>query len=151
MKNFRNLISFLTILFLFGCSENKPEVEPEARPLKDESELFGTWIMYERGYSPGDIYYTDPVSFDPPQLVKFNADHKFASNIFTEYTYYAIVEYPGTQFKILALFKSKPVDINPLQLEHSYFVSFIGPKLRLVYRSCFEGCHLGFQPTQRDL
>lgn len=109
--------------------------------------LVGSWLLVERGHSPGSGYYTDPVPDEPPQYMTLHADHRLTSNIFTEYKYYRVLIDTAQDVEVVAFFRSDPGDkpVHLSNLEHSYTVRKEEEMLKLWYRYCFEGCHLGFR------
>jgi hypothetical protein len=145
MRNTKTIVFGLALILSLGFSCE----EKESNNINSEGseELKGTWQVYEHGYSPGDKYITEPVPADPAQRITFKDNNQLTTSIenLTEYKYYAIVEDPNSKDKILALFKTENgntiVDIT--KLEHSYNIEFVDGKLKLYYRFCIEGCHLG--------
>jgi hypothetical protein len=134
-------ITLLTIIFcsslIFACDSNS-----------DLNQKNGSWILYERGYSPGAGYITEDVSEQPPQTLSLNVDGTMKTSIkgMEEYKYYLILNDEKDEAKILALFKTKPLDRDPSKLEHSYRMSTDEEgNLRLNFRWCIEGCHLALR------
>lgn len=134
------LVCFLIIL-LSACQDN------DFCCIDPENEIISTWILFERGWSPGSGYYVDPVSETPPQTMEIRSDGRFSSNIqgLEEYRYFAILQ--DQDWEILALFEKKPPknpDVD--NLEHSYLIEFHeNDTVKLYFRYCFEGCHLGLR------
>jgi len=62
-------------------------------------------------------------------------------------SHYVIFDDPQQDDEIvLGLFESSPpLGVALEQATLSYNVAFESPGLRLYFRFCFEGCHLGFQ------
>ena len=150
MKVTKTLI-ILFAVFLYSCDENTPleQESPDLRPLTSDSDLLGSWLLYETGYSPGAGYIIKKIPSTPAQLIQFKGDQTFFSNIrgYTDYKFYGVLEHPTYKSKIVAFFKSKPapvVDIN--QLEAWNYVNFKGSNLALSNPRCIEGCHVGFRP-----
>lgn len=142
MKTIRTLVIICVAFFAFAfsCEENE---NPEASiPL-----LTGRWQVYERGYSPGAGYITEAVPARPEQTITFSANNRFTSNIsgIKTYEYYRILTDESNQQQILALFKEDPgsAAINQDEIEHSYTIELNDNKLKLYFRWCFEGCHIG--------
>jgi hypothetical protein len=143
MKLFR---LFIIVASIVGTScQNKP-VDPEL--LSAEGDLLGSWKLYERGYSPGSGYTVEPVPDEPVQWIDFNANGTFQSNLagMGNYKYYRVIDDPSGNSKIVALFESEPVNVDPSNLEHSYQMSFENGGLNLSFRFCIEGCHMAFRP-----
>ena len=75
----------------------------------DLDNIFGEYIVYEYGYSPGDRYIVEEVPAEPAQLLTFDIFGGFSSNYqgLTEFIYYRVYDHP-TEGKILGLFKDPP-------------------------------------------
>jgi hypothetical protein len=134
--------AFCLLVFLFyGCNED------DFCCIDPENEIVDTWILFERGYSPGSGYYVDPVSETPPQTMQVSSDGRFSSNIvgLEHYRYFAILQ--DQDWEILALFENKPPkDPDVDNLEHSYLIEFQeNGTVKLYFRYCIEGCHLGLR------
>ena len=127
--------------FTTGCNDD------DCCSLDPDSPLVGTWILFERGYSPGAGYIVEPVETEPAQIIELQADEDFSSNIqgLEEFRYFRILE--DDQGQILALFKHQTRgDLDVDQLEHSYLIELQEDgSVRLYFRYCFEGCHLGLR------
>jgi hypothetical protein len=142
-----NTLSLLVALavFFYGC-EQRDCCSPLA-PL--DGSLVGEWQLYERGYSPGAGYITEEVPAEPSQTFHFLADGTFSSSIqsMDGYKYYLVLDDPQSDQDILSLYKTdpgnKPQDIY--KLEHSYSMVMGEGTLKLHYRWCIEGCHLGLR------
>jgi hypothetical protein len=138
---------FLIVLpfFVLSC-ENK---DCCTFPGESATELHGTWLLYERGYSPGAGYITEAVSAEPAQTITFQRDGKINTNFegWKDYTFYRVLHDDQTGDDVLALFKEEPHgELDVRQLEHSYSISYDDDgNLRLAFRWCIEGCHLGFK------
>ncbi len=130
----------ITGIMLTGCEDEFCCIDPE-------NEILDTWLLFERGWSPGGGYFIDPVSADPPQTMQIRSDGRFSSNIdgLEKYRYFAILQ--DQDREVLALFEDKPPkdpDVN--KLEHSYIIEFQeNGTVRLFFRYCIEGCHLGLR------
>ena len=136
----KSLLPILLFTFLaIACDQNS--VDPPDT---------GNWLLYERGYSPGAGYITEDVAAIPPQTLTLNADGSMKSSIgeLSEYKFYLILEQGDDKNKILAVYKVRPVDQHPdiNKLERSYEMAFDEEgNLKLSFRWCFEGCHLGLK------
>jgi len=110
-------------------------------------DLIGDWLLTERGYSPGDRYIVESVDAVPAQTINLQENQQFSSNIsgLEDFTHFQVLDDPDTGTRVLALLPAPPsgdLDIN--NLDHSYDVVFEDGLLKLYFRYCFEGCHLGF-------
>jgi hypothetical protein len=132
------LIAFLAL----SCNEKDCCVGLD----KDRSnELAGNWLLFERGYSPGAGYIIEPVSAVPPQIIEFKSNGQLVCSVsgLTEYKFYSV------KGDVVGLFKSDPgPSPDSLAFTHSYNFSFEDSNLKLGYRYCFEGCHLGFKKVE---
>lgn len=142
MKKFPFYIAAIAILFLsFSCDENK------VNPLINK-ELVNTWLLFERGYSPGAGYITDEVSPNPAQTMSFQPDGQFSSTIegLRDYKYYSVIQ-DSTQ-EVLALYFDQPSasDQELENLTHSYNIEFTEDAVKLYFRWCIEGCHMALRP-----
>ena len=113
----------------------------------DLNDLPGEYLVYEYGYSPGDRYIVEQVPAEPPQLLIFDISGAFESNYggLTDFNHYRVYEHP-TEGKILALYKDNPPpddQVDLALLQDSYIMSTDEGNLRLYYRYCIEGCHIG--------
>jgi hypothetical protein len=142
-----NYLGLLVLILLSSCDNN----EDCCLPITD-GELLGTYRVYEYGYSPGDRYITEEVPASPAQLLYFYDDNRFSSNYaeLKDFTYYLLLK-DDREGTILALFTEEPdlteeFDIN--NLSHSYSVEFDVLSIRLNYRFCIEGCHIGLKKIE---
>ena len=147
MFKVRILVLIIPVLLILSCDGN----QDCCLPIND-GELLGKFRVYEYGYSPGDRYIVESVPADPPQLLNFEDDCTFSSNYqnLTSFKYYMILEGNNDE-KILALFEKKPdnkenIDVN--NLSHSYLIEYEGLNVKLYYRFCFEGCHIGLNKIE---
>lgn len=110
--------------------------------------LVDTWIMVERGYSPGSGYITDPVPAEPTQLISFMSDRRMHSNISSleEFKYYLVEEDSSSGDAVLSLYHLDPLENPGHAPASSYNVVFEEGLLKLHFRWCIEGCHMGFRP-----
>jgi hypothetical protein len=116
-----------------------------------DSEMQGTWIMYEEGYSPGNGYVIKPVSQVPPLTMVFSDENQFSSTLqfLGDYKFYSVTKDPQSDTWALGLYKVGPdpqKDPDPSRL--MYDVKFEGGRLKLnpTFPSvCIEGCHMGFK------
>lgn len=146
MQNLKIFLFSIVSLIIISCEQDN--ISPEGSDAVTMT-LPGTWQLYERGYSPGAGYITDPVSTIPSQEISLQENGRFSSNIegLENFLFYAVLN-DGFDNEILALFTKIPGadDLKIENLEHSYMVNFEKNILKLHYRWCIEGCHLGFRP-----
>jgi len=145
MKRSIVIILLASIFSILACEEKQePTVVTEAEP-----SLEGNWILYERGYSPGAGYNIEKVNSNPPSRITLTWDKDFSSNIngLTQFKFYRVVLDPVYDRQVLALYEDDPgndeIDVN--NLKQSYFIELEENKLKLYFRYCIEGCHLGFK------
>ena len=143
MRILKNIFVGLLPFLLFSC-----QTEEGLNGLSETYEsLLDTWIMVERGYSPGSGYITDPVPAEPAQLISFLPDRRMHSNIsgLEEFNYY-LLEEDSSSGDVLSFYHLNPVE-NPSHAQvSSYSVVFEEGLLKLHFRWCIEGCHMGFRP-----
>jgi hypothetical protein len=136
---------FLLICILFGCEQKDCCVLNEG----EGSGLAGTWLLYEHGYSPGFGEVTEPVSPSPAQTLTFKSNGRMTSSLegLSDYKFYFIRDAPVAEQRIVAFYKHYPGESpDPSTFDPSYHFSFEGENgenLKLYFRYCFEGCHLG--------
>ncbi len=136
---------FVVLILAFACDDESPQIveTTSATPIN------GTWLYTEYGYSPGAGYYTKAVPPVPPQTISFTEDLQIRTNIseLTKYKFYRIIEDAAEENKVIAFYEqdpgSEPQDLSGLA--HSYSIVWEDNMLKLYYRWCFEGCHLGFR------
>jgi hypothetical protein len=143
MKKILVNIPVILIVFLALSCEEK-NCCPEEKDAKKEGNntLTGDWLLYERGYSPGSGYNIESVSPVPPQQIEFKENGELSCSVsgLTDYKFYSVLG------DVVGLFKENPGPTpDSLAFTHSYNFSFEEGKLRLGFRYCFEGCHLGFK------
>jgi len=149
MKN--TIVSSIIIMFvacLGACSDDEKKIdEPEVTTYDDP--LNGEWLLYETGSSPGSGYNIKKVSANPAQTLTIKDDGTISFNFdsLSNFKFYRLLEDPNSESKVLALYKSdpgtEPQDVSTLRV--SYSVSFVNGNLKLGFRWCVEGCHLGFK------
>ena len=151
LKNFLYVFSIVVFLPLISCNDEACcELEPEG----DNKPLAGVWQLFESGYSPGGGYIVVEVAADPPLLITFNEDGTVISNMegMEEYKFYALVDDPYQDGQFIAFFKNKPTndDLEAEVFDLSYSFEITGDELKLYYRFCIEGCHLGFKRLEEN-
>lgn len=133
----------LIVVFLVSCADEKDccvNLEDDGKEA-----LLGEWLLYERGYSPGSGYFVDPVSPVPPQVIEFKGNRQFSSTVegLKGYKFFAVKD------DVVGLFNSDPgPEPDNEAFTHSYNFSFENGNLKLAFRFCFEGCHLGFKKVE---
>ena len=137
-----NVPLILIAVFTLSCEEKECCLNLEEDGATDIS---GEWLLYERGYSPGAGYTIEPVSAVPPQRINFQDNGGLSCTVegLTEYKFYSV------QGDVVGLFKTNPgPEPDSLAFTHSYNFTFENGKLRLGFRYCYEGCHLGFRKIE---
>lgn len=137
-----NLAIILIAISTLSCEEKECCVNPEEDGANDIS---GAWLLFERGYSPGAGYIIEPVSAVPPQLIKFKDNGELSCTVegLTDYKFYSV------QGDVVGLFKTNPgPEPDSLAFTHSYNFTFENGNLKLGFRYCYEGCHLGFKKLE---
>lgn len=138
---FLNYIIFpFLIIVLYGCDEkdNSPIIQ-------STGELTGWWLLYETGYSPGVGYIVEAVSPKPPQVLVFEEEEMSSSiNELEDFKFYKVSTDTVTQTEFVALYKNKPTLQND-ESSPTYSFLITGDTLKLYFRYCYEGCHLGFK------
>ena len=141
MKNFWVRIPVILIaLFTLSCQDK--ECCADENNKEGNNILIGDWLLFERGYSPGAGYIVEPVSAVPPQRIEFKENGALSCSVsgLTEYKFYSVRE------NIVGFFTEDPGPApDSLAFIHSYNFSFQDGNLRLEFRYCIEGCHLGFK------
>lgn len=137
-----NVLIILVAMFTLSCDEKECCVNVEEEGAND---ILGEWLLYERGYSPGAGYVIEPVSAVPPQLIKFKDNGILSCTVkgLTDYKFYSV------QSDVVGLFKTDPgPEPDSLAFTHSYHFTFENGSLKLGFRYCYEGCHLGFKKIE---
>ena len=147
MLKVRILVLVIPVVIILSCDSNQDCCLPITN-----GELIGKYRVYEYGYSPGDRYIIESIPADPPQLLNFGDNNIFSSNYqnLTSFRYYLILE-DNSGEKILALFDAEPdnknaIDVNTLS--HSYLIKYEDFNVKLHYRYCIEGCHIGLNKIE---
>lgn len=134
------LLCLIICVSLAACEDEFCCIDPE-------SDIIDTWVLFERGYSPGAGYIVEPVDQTPEQIMQIRGDGSFFSNIdgLEKYRYFVIL--PEQEWEVLALFEKKPPkDPDIDKLDHSYIIEIQeNGTVNLFFRFCIEGCHLGLR------
>ena len=137
-------ISLVSLLFvvLLSCSDDS-----------STSGLYGTWRLSERGSSPGSGYNVEPVPAVPAQFLILSGDGTVQSNIkffdLDHTHYYELSEDPQDGSKIITFYPSRGSH-NEDRDGRSFAIEQTSTTLRLYFRYCIEGCHLGFVTNDVD-
>lgn len=145
MKNLRYLA--ILAIALLSCEYN----DIESKLPFEGQKITGKWLLYEIGYSPGAGYVTKNVPAVPAHTVTFCEDGTLLSTIddWKDNRFYQVLldTSGGQKSTVLALFKVNPgfklKSLNDVQV--SYQLKFDDSNLKLYYRWCFEGCHIGLK------
>jgi hypothetical protein len=117
-----------------------------------DDEITGTWLLYETGYSPGAGYIIEEVPPYPAKTLTLDGSGGVKSSIgeLTKYKYYEILHDTNIESDIVAFFETKPLATPDIDnLEHSYNITFDEEhNMKLGFRYCFEGCHLGLRKVK---
>jgi hypothetical protein len=144
-KSHVSVIAYLTILLMSDCSDLNDLI---AINNESNNQLNGTWILCERGYSPGAGYIIESIPLIPAQTVTFHETNTLSSNIqgFSDVHFFRLETDSVTDSEILYLYDEIPASgSNPVS---SYFVTSKSNELKLSFRYCIEGCHLGFRKIE---
>ena len=120
--------------------------------LSEQNVYDGSWLLVERGFSPGGGYITEPVSDHPAQKLSFINYKQIVSTLrgYEDYKFYTLkkdsVRSVLTFFKTLEDLEASS-DLNATR----FFVETEGELLKLWNEGCIEGCHLGFRRTDNDV
>jgi hypothetical protein len=137
-----NISIILIAAFAMSCSEK------ECCPNQEEGNantISGEWLLYERGYSPGAGYITEPVSSNPAQRIEFKDNGELSCTVegLADYKFYSV------KGDVVGLFKTNPGPApDSLAFTNSYNFRFENGNLKLHFRYCFEGCHMAFKKIE---
>ncbi len=134
---FLNFIIFpFLIIVLNSCDENDDN---------PTTELTGSWLLYEKGYSPGGEYIVEAVPPTPAQVLIFE-EEEMSSSVggLEDFKFYEVSIDTVTQTEFLALYKNKPSGQDD-ESSPTYLFEITGDTLKLYFRYCIEGCHLAFR------
>lgn len=139
------IVVLLNIWVLSACNDGLEVKKEEEVTL---NELQGKWQLFEQGYSPGAGYIINEIDANPPQLITLHQGI-FESNYpqLENFHYYLIFDDPQSGMQVLSLYQEEP-DLNSETLEnaqHSYLVKIEEDHVKLFFRYCIEGCHLGMR------
>jgi hypothetical protein len=110
----------------------------------DSDELAGKWLVYEKGYSPGFDYIVEDVPAFPAQTIRFNNGRvQTTGDTFKGIHFYEILTDTATNTQYVALYSDDPEAETVPQSTYSF--SLDNSVLKLYFRWCYEGCHLGLK------
>src|SRR6185295_16282046 len=130
-------IIFPALLLLFSLSCNEECCSGD----EDQSSLMGSWLMDERGYSPGAGYIIEKVAPIPAQKITFRLGNKMTSTVdnLAHFRFYSTEDDTLSDDKIVKFYISEPYHATVATPSYSYEIT--EGRLTLRYRYCFEGCH----------
>ena len=141
-----NTLFIIALLLGAGSCYNNQDC---CLPSGEMEGLIGKWQIYEHGYSPGGGYIVKEVPNEPAQILTFESDNQFWSKNagMDGFSYYLIIN-DRSEGNILALYEEEP-DIKENQdtksLAHSYMITYDKGNVKLSFRYCIEGCHIGLK------
>lgn len=114
---------------------------------RESNGIIGSWLLFERGFSPGDRYIVEEVPPVPGQLIRFKADSTFESNIegYKSFNRFRLRE--QNDAVVLILYSGAGIDH---QGRISFTISNPGQRLELRAHGCIEGCHEAYRPVLDD-
>lgn len=134
---------FLLILILYvgACDSRDENFEV------DQPGLQGTWLLTERGYSPGSGYIVEPVSPNPAQTVTFTGQKTFSSNVqgFAHFRFYVILKDASDVSKLHLYVEDPELVEHNTPAFNTFFIELADGNLKIMQVGCIEGCHLGFK------
>jgi hypothetical protein len=113
--------------------------------------LQGSWLLYERGYSPGDRYIVEQVPSHPAKYIVFLDNKRMIINLDGNagQKFYKVLEDPDPAFSqpVIAFFdREEELDNATIDnLNESYMMTLSENNLKLSFRYCIEGCHMAFK------
>jgi hypothetical protein len=133
------LLALVSVLIL-ACSKD----ENFATDLQPG--LQGTWLLTERGWSPGSGYFVDPVSPTPAQTITFTGHKGFSSNLegLAHFKFY-VIKTDTSDVSRLHLYVDDPELIEHNTPAFNTFMIELSDNYLKIMQQCFEGCHLGFR------
>jgi hypothetical protein len=142
MKIFQFLILATMSTMFLGCEHEI--ADDVCCGIYDTDELSGKWLLYESGYSPGVGYVVEEISSSPPQTIEFSDGRvETTGDIFNDIRFYKILTDTVTNTPYVALYTQAPSMQQPPESTYTFEVS--NSVLKLYFRWCYEGCHLGLK------
>ena len=143
MKKFTASVLLFSVLALTACRE---EADDLCCGIHETDPLTGSWVLYETGYSPGAGYIIEEVPASSAQIIQFDGGEVVCSVKGMEaIKFYRILTDTVQHMPYLALYTDDPTKNNP---HSTYSFETAGGTLKLHFRWCFEGCHMGFKRVQ---
>ncbi len=134
----------ILILLAAACTYHDNAEQAPVFEAKSLENLTGSWLLYERGFSPGSGYEVVAVPAIPEKLIRFGSDGSFESNTegYEKYRRYRIEE--DGDATVLAIATSEE---NFSSSTHSlkFTLTFRDNALFLYTRWCIEGCHEAYK------
>jgi hypothetical protein len=138
----RRLFFLLGVLAASACNNGGDNDQYEYQP-----GIQGTWLLTERGYSPGSGYIVEPVPSSPAQTLTFGGPKTFKSNMqgFLDFKFYEIVV-DNSEASLLNLYVDDPELVKQdVSFKNSFRIVLGDNDLQIMQLGCIEGCHLGFE------
>lgn len=127
------------MMLLFSCREDSGFLK------NGDHEIAGTWLNVEKGYSPGAGYVTEEVPENPALTIRLERDLRVSSNMeaFSKFRFYRL----SSDSSRIVFYEADPGPVTPdfSGVQNTYGIEWAGSMLKLSYRGCIEGCHLGFR------
>ena len=139
------IFACVVAVIAFSCNDDAGVITEKV----NENSIAGTWLYTEYGYSPGNGYVTEKVPSVPPQTLSFSEDFKIHTKMdgLSKFKFYRILENPPAEDPVIAFYEEDPGNTPQVlsELKHSYSMVWSGNSLKLHFRFCIEGCHMGFK------
>ena len=133
------LLILAYMMLFFSCGEES------GFPDNGDHEIAGTWLNVEQGYSPGSGYVTEKVPENPALTLRLQRDLRVSSNMegFSKFRFYRL----SSNSSRVVFYEGDPGPAAPdfSGVLNTYGIEWEGSMMKLSYRGCIEGCHLGFR------
>ncbi len=134
------------VISMASCDDNSGSPYDEEH---GDQTLTGTWVLFERGYSPGFGYIVEEVKDGQTLTLRSNGTLRTNLTDIRDFKFYYVHNAVNPVETVIAFFEEDPgPSPDPSTFRTSYNVTFDGNTVRLGYRYCFEGCHLGFRRVE---
>ena len=140
----KKVLLYAICILLFSCEDKFTSEESQ----QDARALLGTWLLYEKGYSPGAGYIVEAVGAELEQTITFKNNHRMEVTIpwLEDFEYYAVMMDENNQDVVLAFYESNPGPSPKLSSsDHKYTLVTDESGIKLYFRFCIEGCHLALK------